>query len=299
MSSFLEKLKILVNTRRQNAALHLADICLFLQQFSTLIATDIPLIQTCELLEKSQEKSALNLLIYRIKRDLLSGRSLSQSLQLHPQYFNELTCQLIEIGEQTGKLEQMFEAVTQYHEKNMALKKKLQLLLFYPALISGVAFIVVFILLMFIIPQFAALFQENTSSLPLFTRMIFFLSLSVAAHPLLATIFSVMIFLVPIYFFQNMMRVSSKQPRLLTILQRIPLWERFFKKIILSRFSRNLALTFSAGLAIHHALLLAAKASPETNFTQLVALLRSRISSGMALHQAMATESHYFSLIMV
>ena len=90
--------------QKQQRAVLDTDISAFLRQFATLITAGIPIIKACIILEKSQEKTALRLLIYGMKREMQAGRQLAHSMRQHPAYFNEFLCQLIHLGEQTGKL---------------------------------------------------------------------------------------------------------------------------------------------------------------------------------------------------
>src|SRR5207249_1828829 len=92
---------------KQKQRITIFDITVFLRQFATLISAGIPITQSCDILEKSQQKAAMRLLIYLIRREILAGKNLFYCLQRYPCYFDELTCQLIRIGEHTGKLEIM------------------------------------------------------------------------------------------------------------------------------------------------------------------------------------------------
>lgn len=277
----------------------LSDICFFLRQFTSLLTSNIPIIQTCELLEKTQIKKPLQIFTYKIRRDILSGKNLSQCFKMHSKYFGELSCNLVEIGEKTGKLELMFETITEYHEKNLALRKKLQLALFYPAMISGIALIVLLTMFLFIIPQFADLFAQSTTQLPLFTHMIFSTSSLIAAHPLLICGLTLIIFFIAIEEFRSITEISSQQRKLMPLMRRIPFWSQFLLKIQLSRFCRNLALTIHAGLALQQALQLAGNATPDRSFLSILSVLRHRISAGISLHQAMSSVSNYFPPFMI
>src|SRR5947207_1936458 len=84
---------------KQKRGISALDITLFLRQFATLLTAGIPILQACDILEKSQIKSAMRLLIYSIKRELLSGKDLYSCLSYHSLYFEEIACQLIKIGE--------------------------------------------------------------------------------------------------------------------------------------------------------------------------------------------------------
>lgn len=138
---------------KQRQSITAFDITVFLRQLATLLAAGVPIIQSCDILEKSQEKSALRLLIYQIKRHILSGHHLADSLQQHRRYFNEVTYQLVKVGEYTGRLDTLLDTVAHYQEKSLAFKNRIKQALFYPCVITVTAFAVTICLLVFVIPH--------------------------------------------------------------------------------------------------------------------------------------------------
>lgn len=278
----------------QNQRVNAFDITVFLRQFATLISAGIPIIQSCDILEKSQEKRALRLLIYSIKRDILSGHNLYSSLKSHPTYFDLLTCHLVQIGEHTGQLEMMLITIANYQEKNLAFKKKVKQALFYPCIITLTALMVTFSMFIFVIPRFAELFHDMQDTLPLLTVCLFYLSDKLQQYVFLwlaCTFFSIVIFIYA-------MRTTNAQRYLQQIIAQLPLIKPCLHKITLARFARNLAITFAAGIPITDALKLAANTNNNIEFTRIIAELRSKISSGLQLHHAMLA-SNFFPVLMI
>ena len=115
-------------------------------------------------------------LIMGIKNDVESGTALAQSLQKQPKYFDDLFCNLVDAGEQSGALETLLDKVATYKEKTEELKGKVKKALFYPTAVLVVAFVVSGILLLFVVPQFQELFQGFGADLPAFTQMVINLS---------------------------------------------------------------------------------------------------------------------------
>ncbi len=152
------------------------DIAIFSRQLSTMLASGIPLVQAFEIVGVGHEKPAMQKLILDIKTNIEGGSSLHESLAKHPLYFDDLYVNLVEAGEQAGALESLLDKVATYKEKTEALKKKIKKALFYPAAVLAVAVIVTLILLLFVIPQFEALFKGFGADLPAFTRAVIDLS---------------------------------------------------------------------------------------------------------------------------
>ncbi|HEX4044427.1 MAG TPA: type II secretion system F family protein [Gammaproteobacteria bacterium] len=272
----------------------LFDITIFFRQFATLIAAGIPIIQCCETLAQSQQKIALRQLIYALKRDILSGKNLFFSVSQHKQYFNNITCHLINLGEQTGKLDSMLIIIAQYHEKNLAFKKQLQQILFYPAIIMIIACIVTFGIFIFILPRFAELFQTSQQPLPSFTQWLFFFSTLLRQYSYL--------FFFPLFTLAALL--CYQQPRALIkkqgyrIIQRLPVIKPFLKKILLAKFFRHLTITISAGLPITQALALAAATHHPQDLQITITQLRYAVMSGLPLHHSMAS-TRFFSHLMI
>lgn len=268
---------------KQREHINAFDITLFLRQFATLVSAGIPIIQGCDILEKSQEKTALRLLIYTIKREVLSGKTLASSLSEHPVYFDALTSQLVQIGEHTGKLELMLSRIAVHQEKQLAFKKRIKQALFYPSLITFTALVVTLGLLLFVIPRFADLFHDMHEKLPALTVAIFYLSakLQQSVWLLLPGVLLGIVLLWRLY------QRGEMKTRLQQGLCRLPFIKLSLRKILLARFARNLAITFAAGLSLTDGLTLTAQACGSPDFALTLYALRRHLLTGKQLHHAM------------
>jgi len=292
MKSNLEKtltLKSILHTFKQKRGITDFDIAVFLRQMATLITAGIPLIKSCDILEKSQVKTALQLLIYSIKREILTGKDLFFSLRHHHHYFDEMTCQLIKIGEHTGKLDTMLCMIASHKEKKLAFKRQVKQALFYPCMITITTIIVTLCMFIFVIPRFAELFHDSQIHLPLLTTWIFFLSSKLQQHTYF--IFAPILFIVLVILSSKLS--SSLKKNITLFLIKSPIINTCVQKVILARFARNVAITFAAGMPITEALRLAMNASGHSEFAGLASTLRNKINSGLQLHQAMQTLSYF------
>src|SRR3972149_4609366 len=111
-------------------------------------------------------------LVINCKNSISEGKSFHQTLQQYPQYFTELICSLINVGEQSGTLDIMLQELTSYLEKTALQKRKIIKALIYPASILCVTFVVTLILLFFVIPQFEIMFSNFGAKLPSYTQFI-------------------------------------------------------------------------------------------------------------------------------
>ncbi|MBV9576663.1 MAG: type II secretion system F family protein [Gammaproteobacteria bacterium] len=260
------------------------DIVVFWRQFAALLTANVSIIQICDILEKSQRKIVFCLLIKEIKRELLRGKNLFQSLCRHTIYFDELTCHLIRIGEHTGKLDLILCTIADHQEKMMLFRKKIKKALFYPCIITIVTLALTFFMFMFVVPRFADLFKDSITPLPLVTMWIFFISEQLNQH-FLFILFVLLI--ITLIFYLHFPRLLKN--KLQHIAKQLPLISTCLHKITLARFARNLSIAFSTGIPIKEALQLSMSKQIDEKFTQAITLLTNKINAGLSLHHAMTT----------
>src|SRR5215472_10850647 len=157
---------------RRGGKIDAGDIAVFSRQLATMLAAGIPLVQAFEIVGNGNEKAAMQKLILEVKADVEGGTALHEALGRHPLYFDDLFVNLVEAGEQAGALETLLDKIATYKEKTEALKKKVKKALFYPAAVLVVAVIVTIVLLVFVIPQFEALYKGFGADLPAFTQFV-------------------------------------------------------------------------------------------------------------------------------
>ena len=144
------------------------DIAIVSRQIATMLSAGVPLVQSLELIAKSNEKPSLRTLMTSIANEVATGTPLSQTLRSYPRMFDSLYCDLVEAGEQSGSLDTIYDRIATYKEKSEALKSKIKKAMFYPIAVLVVAFIVTLLLLLFVIPQFQDIFSGFGAELPAF-----------------------------------------------------------------------------------------------------------------------------------
>ena len=142
------------------------DIAVISRQITTMLSAGVPLVQSLQIIARGHEKAAVRELIGQIAADVETGTPLSEALRRHPRHFDDLYCDLVEAGEQSGALETIYDRIAIYREKNEALKSKIKKAMFYPSMVILVAIVVTSILLLFVIPQFEDIFKSFGAELP-------------------------------------------------------------------------------------------------------------------------------------
>ena len=149
-----------------------ADIALFTRQLATMMKAGVPLVQSFEIVADGMDNPAMKELILKIRDEVSSGQSFAHAVRTQPEHFDDLFCNLIEAGEQSGALETMLDRLAEYKEKSEQLKGKIKSAMNYPISILVIAGIVSSILLIKVVPQFEEIFAGFGAELPEFTQMV-------------------------------------------------------------------------------------------------------------------------------
>lgn len=170
VTKFKKKPKPLFTQKVQ--AITPGDIAVFTRQLATMLKAGVPLVQSFDIVGKGHDNPSMETLLMGIKADIEGGDTLAQALKKRPLYFDELTCNLVDAGEQAGVLETLLDKIATYKEKTESMKKKIKKALTYPIAVIVVAFIVTTILLIFVVPVFSDMFKSFGADLPAFTKMV-------------------------------------------------------------------------------------------------------------------------------
>src|SRR5580765_136033 len=157
------------------------DIAVFTRQLTTMMRAGVPLIQAFDIVARGSTNARMTRLLTDIRSDVETGTSLSAAFRKHPMYFDALYCNLVEAGEAGGILEQLLDRLAIYQEKTMAIKNKIKSALIYPIAVMVVAFIVLAVIMIFVIPAFEDVFSSFGADLPAPTLVVITLSTMFAA----------------------------------------------------------------------------------------------------------------------
>jgi type IV pilus assembly protein PilC len=260
------------------------DIAVFSRQLATMLAAGIPLVQAFEIVGNGSDKPAMQKLILDIKTDVEAGTSLHESLAKHPLHFDDLFVNLVEAGEHAGALESLLDKIATYKEKTEALKKKVKKALFYPAAVMVVAVIVTVILLIFVIPQFEALFKGFGADLPAFTQMVINLSRFVQDKG----IFLAIVLGAAVATFMYFKKRSKGMRMFLDRLSlKIPIIGPILNKSAIARYARTLSTMFAAGVPLVEALDSVAGATGNIVYENAVLKMKDEVATGQRLQRSM------------
>jgi type IV pilus assembly protein PilC len=260
------------------------DIALFARQLATMLQAGIPMVQCFDIIGNGHEKPSMQKLVLAIKSDVEAGTSLHEALAKHPLHFDDLFVNLVEAGEHAGALETLLDKVATYKEKTEALKKKIKKALFYPAAVVAVAIIVSIVLLIFVIPQFEALFKNFGADLPAFTQMVVNLSRFVQDQGWwMALLIGVGVYV--FFYFKKRSRPMRRALDRMTL--KAPVIGPIMVKAAIARYARTLSTMFAAGVPLVEALTSVAGATGNIVYEEATLKIRDEVSTGQRLQRSM------------
>ncbi|MBD9426780.1 type II secretion system F family protein [Pseudomonas sp. PDM15] len=260
------------------------DIAIFTRQMATMMKAGVPLLTSFDIISEGFENPNMRKLVEELKLDVAAGNSFASSLRKRPLYFDDLYCNLVESGEQSGALETLLDRVATYKEKTEALKSKIKKAMNYPIAVVVVAVIVSAILLIKVVPQFQAVFDSFGAELPAFTMMVVNLSHALQEwwYLLLAGLVGATFALKTIY--QRSEKFRNWLDRLTL---KLPIVGKIIYMSSVARYSRTLATTFAAGVPLVDALDSVAGATGNIVFKSAVDKIKQDVSTGMQLNFSM------------
>ncbi len=271
------------------------DIMIFTRQLATMMKAGVPLLQAFDIVGRGNPNASVAKLLNDIRSDVETGTSLSSAFRKFPNYFNALYCNLVEAGEQAGILEALLDRLAVYMEKTENLKSKIKSALMYPISVIIVAFVVVAVIMIFVIPAFKEVFSSFGAELPaptLFVMAIseFFVSYWWLIFGGIGGGFY--------FFMQAWKRSEAVQAFMDKALLKIPIFGPLMEKAVVARWTRTLSTMFAAGVPLVEALDSVAGASGNYLYKTATEKIQREISTGTSLTMAMGNANLFPSMVL-
>lgn len=271
-----------------------ADISLFTRQLATMVKAGVPLVQSFEIVADGIDNPAMKELILKIRDDVAAGNSFAAAIKVHKEHFDDLFCNLIDAGEQSGSLETMLDRLATYKEKTEALKAKIKSAMNYPIAVLVVASVVSGILLIEVVPKFEEIFAGFGAELPEFTQMVVDMSRFMTSwwYLILGAIAAV-IFAYR-YVHKRSKKVRDGQERFML---KMPILGDILDKSCIARFARTLSTTFAAGVPLVDALESVSGAAGNVVYLEAILKVKDDVSSGIQLNYSMKQQNVFPNML--
>jgi type IV pilus assembly protein PilC len=230
----------------------LKDLAIFSRQFATMINSGLSLIRALTILQEQTENKKLAETIDDVRSRVEAGSSLSAAIAEHDKVFPKLYVAMVRAGESAGMLDEVLLRVAAMYEADVKLRSKIKSAMTYPVIVFVMAILLSTVMLIFIVPVFAGMFDDLGGELPLLTQMLVSVSDFVTSW---AGVITYLVLPTALWQAYKRVRATEKGRHALDVMKlRLPVFGPLFHKIALTRFARNLSTLLAAGVPILQAL---------------------------------------------
>jgi type IV pilus assembly protein PilC len=244
-----------------------------------MIDAGLPLVQCLEILALQQEHKNFQKILLQVRQDVEAGSTLADAMRRHPKAFDNLYVNMIAAGEAGGILDTILQRLSVYIEKAVKLRSQVRSAMIYPVAVIFIAAIVVAVILLKVIPTFAALFTSLGAELPLPTRIV------IAASNFLARyfIFVVIAIAAMAYGVRRYYRTYRGRRVIDGLLLKAPILGTILRKISVARFCRTLATLTSSGVPILESLDITARTAGNAIVEDAILETRKSVEGGKTI----------------
>ncbi|MDO8542514.1 MAG: type II secretion system F family protein [Opitutaceae bacterium] len=269
--------------------LPLGELAMFTQQIASLLTAGLPLVQCLEALQDQTEDPCFRIVIRDVRADISQGNSFSSAVRKFPNSFNTLFVSMVEAGEASGGLAEILMKVAGYFESTVKLTKKVKSAMTYPIAVIGLAVALVNVLLIFVIPVFAAMFADFGAKLPAPTQFLIDLS-----NFMKSWWWAIGLGCYAVYWITGKF-VSTPNGRRTkdTFLVKAPIFGNLIHKIALSRFCRTYATLIRSGVPILRTLEIVSAASGKVQVEDACEEIAKHVSQGGQVSEVLAANAFF------
>jgi general secretion pathway protein F len=265
------------------------DLALITRQLATLVRSGLPLEESLQAVSQQTEKARLKSMLLAVRSRVMEGHTLATGLGDYPHVFPELYRTTVSAGEQSGHLEVVLERLADYTENRQQMQQKLQLALFYPALLTLVAVGVVVGLMTYVVPQVVQVFENIGQDLPWLTRTLIAISDFMRSYGVLLLLLMV----AGGVFAGWVLRKEGPKRRFHELLLNLPLIGRLERGVNAGRFARTFSIVTASGVPVLEGLRIASEVMSNLPMREAVEEATRKVREGASIYAAL-DKSGYF-----
>lgn len=271
----------------------LTDLSLFSRQMYTLLKAGVPIMQALRGLRDSTQNPALAKVIAGIGESLDTGLDLTSALRRHPRVFSPLYVNMVQVGETTGSLQEVFLQLSIYLEREKDTRDRIKSATRYPGFVVAAMVIALFIINMFVIPTFAKVFAGFRIELPMATKMLIASSnFTVAYWPAM-----LMTIIVAFFALRYYLRTPEGRYRWHKMKLRVPVIGRVIYKATLGRFARALAVMMKSGVPLVQGMTVISRAVDNDYISDRIVQMRDGVERGETIARTAAATGMFPPLV--
>jgi len=265
------------------------DLALLTRQLATLVRSGLPVEEALGTVARQSEKQRIRNMLTAVRTRVMEGHSLARGLADFPHVFPDIYRTTVEAGEHSGHLDTVLERLSDYTENRQQMRQKIQLALFYPAILTLMALLVTVALLTYVVPEVVQVFQGIGQELPLLTRTLIAVSDGLREYGG----WMVLALVVTAVVVGRMLRKPVFRSRWHQFLLRLPLVGRMTRGMNTARFARTLSILSASGVAVLDALRISAQVVASLPMREAVESVVRRVREGSGIGNALERTGYF------
>ena len=255
------------------------DFLIFNQELLVLIRAGLPIVQSLDLLKERTPSEGFKRALLDVKSEVRGGKALSDSMAMHTEFFPELYCNSLRAGERTGSLAEVLERYIKYLKRVLEVKRKIKGALTYPIFLIGVSGLVLVVLLTYVVPKFATIYEDFNAELPMPTMVL----LSVIQFMKTYSLGILVALVIAALAFRFWYRTDRGRMLVDAALFNVPIVGSLMNGYYISAISRTLSTILSGGIPMLESLEMVARSITNRDLSYRLGQVQERVREGMSL----------------
>lgn len=271
----------------------LGDMVIFSRQLATMVRAGLTILDALDAVESQTENQVLGNIVRDVRKSVMQGKSLADSMKKHPKVFSKLYLALVQAGEVSGSLDQTLEIAGEQIEKESQIQEQIRAALTYPKLVVVASFGMVVFMLMTIVPTFSKVYAQMSAKLPASTMMLISVSKAGRTYWYVFAIAAGSAF----FGFQKFKESEKGRAFLDRISLRIPFIGQVVRKIAIGRFAQTFAGAVRGGIPILQALEVSGNTAGNTTIQTAIEAAANRVQGGQGLATSLENSGQFPSMV--
>lgn len=269
------------------------ELVVFFQQLSTLIGAHVPVVSALRTIEDQTENRFFRIILKEMADDIEDGMQFSVAIEKHPDVFTPLTTSMIRSGEASGELQRSIDTIAKNIEKNYQLAAKIKGALYYPAFVLGVAAVIGFLVVTFILPRITIMIKDLNVPIPWYTAVLIWLGdfMSVWWWAVLLAMGAAIA--ATVYY----MRTPSGQSEWQQIILKLPVIGSLARSIYITRFAENLGALLEGGIPVVRAIVITSQVIGNEVFEKIALKAADEVKSGGTISTVLLQSNQFPAIV--
>ena len=269
------------------------DIALMTRQLSALLEANIPLVDALTALAEQMEQPKLKVMLSQVRQKVTEGVKFSDALREYKTVFSEIYINMVAAGESSGALDVVMDRLAEFTEAQNKLRSKVIGAMTYPLIMSAIGLLMMSALFIVVVPKIVSIFEDSNMTLPLPTKILIFISSTLANYWWLLIILIVG----AVTWFRRYIKTPKGKSWLDKKMLSLPVIGDLVRKIAISRFSRTLSTMLSSGVPLLNALDIVKNILDNTVLKQVVEQTRDSVREGQSVAEPLKKSGQFPPLV--